>query len=152
MVSGWTPGSDRTKSVGNGAAKGGNGSTPHKRDDQSKLPPVTQKPADRELTPKEKYLQNKQQNGGVFTSATTKPQDATLALAQELLKAGGFGRRLTWRERRALRAVERACDSVRRAVGDVFDAPPASVSSAIDGLAALEAICRLEAMKAPAKK
>lgn len=147
------------KPTANGTGKG-NGSTlpPIKKEDQKPTTPAaasnvpTSTPNTTNMTPRERYLAEKAKNGGITTNATAvaqPPQDAVLALVQELLKAGGFSRRLTWKERRALRAIERACDRVRNAVHEAFDKQPDSVARAIDGFAALEAICRFELLKAP---
>ncbi len=82
--------------------------------------------------------------------AQTAPVDATMRRFEELLRAGGFTRRLTWRQRRALRKIERRCDRVRTALHDAFaGTPPEGVMRSMDSLAALEAVARLEMLCEP---
>jgi translation initiation factor IF-2 len=83
--------------------------------------------------------------------AATAPVDATMRRFEELLRNGGFTRRLTWRQRRALRKIERRCDRVRTALHDAFAGePPEGVLVSMDSLAALEAVARLEMLCAKA--
>jgi hypothetical protein len=81
------------------------------------------------------------------------PADAALARAMELLKAGGFTRRMSWRDRRALRKIERNIDRVRQSLQDAFPDSENSIAKSLDSLAHIEVTARLEMMRArPVKK
>lgn len=73
---------------------------------------------------------------------------------QGLLVAGGFTRRLTWRERRGLRRVERAAERLRTCIEQTLGkerCEGAFARYAYDGLAHIEVACRLELLRNPAK-
>ena len=80
------------------------------------------------------------------------PTDAALARAMELLKGGGFTRRLTWRDRWRLRRVEKAIDNVRQRLQDAFPAADSVMAKSLDSLAHIEVTARLEMMREPKVK
>lgn len=80
------------------------------------------------------------------------PTDAALARAMELLKNGGFTRRLTWRDRRNLRKLERKIDAVREQLHQAFPDTNSSVAKSLDSLAHIEVTARLEMMRATSVK
>lgn len=74
---------------------------------------------------------------------------------QAILAAGGFTRRLTWRQRWALRKVEKAAEKLRARVESALgleSCEGAFGRYAFDGIAHIEVACRLELMRKPQPK
>ncbi len=72
----------------------------------------------------------------------------TLKSAKALLEGGGFQRRMTWAERRAMRRIEHRTDQLRAEITRAFDDRPSEfVGSTLDSLTHIEVGARLELMR-----
>lgn len=72
----------------------------------------------------------------------------TLRSARSLLEGGGFQRRMTWGERRAMRRIENGADKLRREISRAFDGRESEfVVSSLDSLTHIEIGARLEMMR-----
>ena len=88
-------------------------------------------------------------------SLPQRPQAAgALKRTSDLLERGGFTRALTWRDRRALKRIERSARAMRSSLLRAFagQESTAFVRQACDSLAHIEITSRLELMAEPERK
>ena len=91
-------------------------------------------------------------SGKQAEAASKEKEEEPLECVEALLRAGGFTRRLPWRKRRQLRAVERAAEKLRARVEKALG--PENCESqfavyAFDSVARIEVACRLELLRRP---
>jgi hypothetical protein len=82
-----------------------------------------------------------------------KPENPVLAQVVDLIETGALTRRLTWKEKRKLRRIEKAVDAVRTAISDAFDGEELAedMERAATDLAMIEVIARLLMLRTPGK-